>query len=111
MFDTLSDKLHDAFRKLRGQAVISETNIADAMKDIRLALLDADVNYDVAKDFVESIKAESLGQAVLKSVTPGQQIIKIVNDKTDGANGRLGIEVQPQFQPISNYACRTSRVR
>lgn len=81
MFDALSDKLHDAFRKLRGQAVISEANISEAMKDIRLALLDADVNYDVAKDFVESIKTESLGQAVLKSVTPGQQIIKIVNDK------------------------------
>ncbi|HBM17188.1 MAG TPA: signal recognition particle protein [Lentisphaeria bacterium] len=81
MFDALSDKFHDVFRKLRGQAVISESNVTEALKDIRLALLEADVNYDVAKEFVESVKAEALGQSVLKSVTPGQQIIKIVNDK------------------------------
>lgn len=81
MFDTLSEKLQVAFKKLRGQAIISENNMADAMNDIRLALLDADVNYQVAKDFVESVKVDCLGQAVLKSITPGQQVIKIVNDK------------------------------
>ena len=73
MFDALSDKLHDAFRKLRGQAVVSEANIAEAMKDIRLALLDADVNYDVAKDFVEHYEqrlaegASVLGKAMFVS--------------------------------------------
>ncbi len=81
MFDTLTDKLHGAFKKLRGQAVISENNMAEAMNDIRMALLEADVNYQVAKEFVESVKVDCLGQAVLKSVTPGQQAIKIVNDK------------------------------
>ena len=81
MFDTLTDKLHVAFKKLRGQAVISENNMTEAMSDIRLALLEADVNYQVAKDFVESVKADCLGQAVLKAVTPGQQVIKIVSDK------------------------------
>ena len=81
MFDTLTDKFHDVFRKLRGQAVITESNVAEALKDIRVALLEADVNYDVAKDFVESVKSEALGHSVLKSVTPGQQIIKIVIDK------------------------------
>ena len=88
MFDTLTDKLHAAFKKLRGQAVISENNMADAMNDIRIALLEADVNYQVAKDFVESVKADCLGQAVLKSVTPGQQVIKIVSDKLAGLMGQ-----------------------
>ncbi len=81
MFDNLSDKLQGAFKKLRGQAVLSESNIAEAMREIRLALLDADVNYEIAKEFVDSVKKECLGHEVLKSVTPGQQVIKVVNDK------------------------------
>ena len=81
MFDSLSNKLQDAFKKLRGQAILTESNVADAMKEIRLALLDADVSYDIAKEFVDSVKTEALGQEVLRSVTPGQQVIKIVNDK------------------------------
>jgi signal recognition particle subunit SRP54 len=81
MFDSLSNKLQDTFKKLRGQAYLTETNISDAMREIRLALLDADVNYTLAKEFVDSIKEEALGQEVLRSVTPGQQVIKIVNDK------------------------------
>ena len=88
MFDTLTDKLHIAFKKLRGQAVISENNMAEAMNDIRMALLESDVNYQVAKEFVESVKADCLGQAVLKSITPGQQVIKIVNDKLTELMGR-----------------------
>jgi len=88
MFDALTDKLQIAFKKLRGHAVISENNMADAMNDIRIALLEADVNYQVAKEFVESVKAACLGQAVLKSITPGQQVIKIVNDKLTELMGK-----------------------
>ena len=81
MFESLSDKLHDVFRKLRGQSTLSEANITDAMREIRLALLDADVNVKIASEFIEGVRAECVGQEVIRSVTPGQQVVKIVNDK------------------------------
>ena len=81
MFESLSDKLHDVFRKLRGQSTLTESNIVDAMREIRLALLDADVNLNVVAEFIEAVKNECVGQDVVKSVTPGQQVVKIVNDK------------------------------
>lgn len=81
MFESLSDKLHDVFRKLRGQSTLSESNITDAMREIRLALLDADVNVKIATEFIDSVKNECIGQEVIKSVAPGQQVVKIVHDK------------------------------
>lgn len=81
MFESLSDKLHDVFRKLRGQSTLSEENIAEAMREIRLALLDADVNINITTEFIEAVKRECIGQEVVKSVTPGQQVAKIVNDQ------------------------------
>jgi signal recognition particle subunit SRP54 len=81
MFSLLTDKLEDTFRKLRGLGKISESNVADAMKEIRMALLEADVDFKVAKDLIESIKARALGEEVLKTVSPGQQIVKIFNDE------------------------------
>lgn len=81
MFENLSDKLHDVFKKLRGETRISESNIAEAMREIRLALIDADVNLEIATEFIEAVKAQCIGQEVLKSVTPAQQIVKIVNDQ------------------------------
>lgn len=81
MFESLSDKLHDVFRKLRGQSTLSEANIAEAMREIRLALLEADVNVQIAAEFIEGVRAECVGQEVIKSVTPGQQVVKIVHDK------------------------------
>ena len=81
MLDALSDKLHDVFKKLRGQATLTEENMGEAMREIRLALLDADVNLEVVKEFIENVKSDCLGQEVIRSVTPGQQIIKIVNDR------------------------------
>ena len=80
MFDSLSDKLHAVFKRLRGESRLSESNIADAMREIRLALLEADVNIEVAAAFIEKVKNECLGQEVLQSVTPGQQVVRIVND-------------------------------
>ena len=81
MFSLLQDKLEDAFKKLRGLGRISESNIADAMRDIRLALLEADVDFQVTKDLLEAVKKEAMGEAVLRSVSPGQQIVKIFHDE------------------------------
>ncbi|MBR7103885.1 MAG: signal recognition particle protein [Lentisphaeria bacterium] len=81
MFENLSDKLHDVFKKLRGETQLSEKNIADAMREIRLALIDADVNLEIATEFINTVREKCVGQEVLKSVTPAQQVVKIVNDQ------------------------------
>ncbi len=81
MFARLSDKLQDAFKNLRGQGKISETNITDALREVRMALLDADVHFQVAKDFIAKVKEKALGEQVLRSVTPGQQIVKIFHEE------------------------------
>jgi signal recognition particle subunit SRP54 len=81
MFENLTDKLQKVFRKLSGQGILTESNISEAMEQIRDALIDADVNYNVVKEFTEEIRKDCLGIEVLKTVTPGQQLVKIVNDK------------------------------
>lgn len=81
MFGRLSDKLQDVFKNLRGQGKISESNITDALREVRLALLDADVHFQVAKDFIAKVKEKALGEAVLRSVSPGQQIVKIFHEE------------------------------
>src|SRR5881296_3742877 len=81
MFDSLSTKLQNAFRNLRGLGKISESNVGDALREVRLTLLEADVNFMVARDFIERVKAKSLGQEVIQSIQPGQQIIKIIHDE------------------------------
>jgi signal recognition particle subunit SRP54 len=81
MFDTLSDKLQDTFRKLRGKAHLSESNIQEAMREIRLALLEADVNIEIVKEFIKTVSEDCIGHEVVKSVTPAQQLTKIVNDR------------------------------
>jgi signal recognition particle subunit SRP54 len=81
MFDALSQKLQNAFRNLRGLGKISESNVSDALRDVRMALLDADVNFKVARDFIEHVKTKALGQEVIQSIQPGQQIVKIIYDE------------------------------
>src|SRR6266853_240625 len=81
MFDSLSSKLQNAFRNLRGLGKISEENAGDALREVRLALLEADVNFKVARDFIERVKAKSLGQDVVQSIQPGQQVIKLIHDE------------------------------
>ena len=81
MFSLLADKLQDIFKDLRGHGKISEINVSDAMREVRLALLEADVHYQVAKDFIARVKEKALGEEVLRSVTPGQQIVKIFHDE------------------------------
>src|SRR5271169_3393502 len=81
MFDSLSGKLQNAFRNLRGLGKISEANVGDSLREVRQALLEADVNFKVARDFIERVRAKSIGQEVIQSIQPGQQIIKIIHDE------------------------------
>jgi signal recognition particle subunit SRP54 len=81
MFNSLSEKLEAAFKNIKGQARISELNIANTVKDIRRALVDADVNYKIAKEFTDKIREKALGEKVLNAVSPGQQMVKIVQDE------------------------------
>src|ERR1700677_4463443 len=81
MFDTLSNKLQDAFRNLRGLGKISESNVSDSLREVRMSLLEADVNFKVARDFIERVKTKALGAAVIQSVQPGQQIVKTIHDE------------------------------
>ena len=81
MFESLSNKLQNVFRNLRGLGKISESNVSDSLREVRLALLDADVNYKVARDFIENVKQKAIGQQVIQSIQPGQQMIKIIHDE------------------------------
>ena len=81
MFSRLSDKLQEVFKDLRGHGRISEQNVSDALREVRLALLEADVHFRVAKEFIARVKDKALGEDVLRSVTPGQQIVKIFHDE------------------------------
>ncbi len=91
--------LHDVFKRLRGESRLTEANIADALKEIRLALLDADVNLEIATEFVNSVKEGCLGSDVLRSVTPGQQVIKIVHDKLVELLGSSAAELKLDRKP------------
>ncbi|MCU0403958.1 MAG: signal recognition particle receptor subunit alpha, partial [Chitinophagaceae bacterium] len=81
MFESLSERLESAFKNIKGQGRINELNIANTVKDIRRALVDADVNYKIAKEFTDKVKDKALGEKVLLSVSPGQQMVKIVQDE------------------------------
>ena len=99
MFDQLQDKLDRAFKVLKGQGKITEINVAETLKEVRKALLDADVNYKVAKSFTDRIKEKALGQQVLTAVSPGQLLIKITHDELvqlmGGAKTDLNLHSNP----------------
>src|SRR3954466_8645543 len=80
MFDALSDRLNDVFDRLRRHGALSENDVASAMREIRVALLEADVALPVVRDFVNSVREKAIGQDVVRSVTPGQMVVKIVHD-------------------------------
>ncbi len=81
MFDSLSEKLDRVLKRLRGQGVLTEQNVAEALREVRMALLEADVNFKVVKDFVERVREKAIGQEVLQSLTPGHQVVKVVWDE------------------------------
>ncbi len=95
MFGSLSDKLDLVFKKLRGHGKLSETNIRDAMRDVRQALLEADVNYKVARDFVKAVEEKAVGTEVIQSIDPGQLIVKIVHDELVSLLGGTAVPLAP----------------
>lgn len=105
MFDSLSGRLQGVFRNLRGLGKISESNVSDALRDVRMALLDADVNFKVARDFVETVKNKALGEQVIQSVQPGQQMIKIIHDELVGLLGSENAALQLAGNPSCVLMC------
>ncbi len=98
MFQDLSDRLEGVFRKLRGRGKLTERDVSEALREIRRALLEADVNYKVAKEFTERVREKAVGQEVLKSITPAQQVVKIVHDELTALMG--GREAPLRFSSI-----------
>ena len=80
MFDTLSDRLGTVFDRLKGRGALNEQDVREAMREVRIALLEADVALPVVRRFIDAVTEQAIGQSVLRSVTPGQQVVKIVND-------------------------------
>lgn len=105
MFENLSDKLERAIKVLKGQGQVTEINVAETMKEIRRALLDADVNYNIAKDFVDNVKEKALGQNVLSSISPGQLLTKITHDELarlmGGSESQIDLKSNPAVILIS----------
>jgi len=99
MFENLQEKLQRAFKSLRGQAILTEENIADALKQIRLALLEADVNFKVVKDLIDRIQAKAVGQQVMTALSPGEQVIKIVRDELVETLGKDTAKLKFASQP------------
>ncbi len=99
MFENLSSKLEKAFKSLKGQGKITELNVAETVKEIRKALIDADVNYKIAKTFTDNVRVTALGSNVLTSVSPGQQMIKIVNDELTQLLGGQKIDIDISGNP------------
>src|SRR5574344_728936 len=99
MFDALSGRLQQVFKNLRGMGKISDSNVSDSLREVRMALLEADVNFKVVRDFIEEIRQKAIGQEVLQSIQPGQQIIKIINDELvqllGASNSGLILDGQP----------------
>src|SRR2546426_5779093 len=99
MFETLSEKLQRVFKNLRGEGNLTEEHLDEALKEIRMALLEADVHFKVVKQFTDAVKAKALGQEVMQSLTPGQQVVKIVRDELveilGGSNVRINFAPQP----------------
>src|SRR5512141_656878 len=99
MFENLTDKLQRAFKNLRGQGKLSEENIQEAMREIRLALLEADVNFKVVKELIEHIQAKAIGQEVMTALSPAEQVVKIVRDELVNVLGRDTAKLKFASQP------------
>lgn len=99
MFQGLSDKLQETFKRLKGKGKLTEEDVSAAMREVRMALLEADVNYKVVKDFVAKVKERSIGQEVLESLSPGQQVIKIVNEEMVALMGGVSSKISISSKP------------
>ena len=99
MFDTLSDRLEGVFKRLKGQGRITERNIEEALREVRLALLEADVNIKVVRDFVEHVRKKALGQEVLRSLSPEQHLVKFVATELCEVMGGVAREIDLKVKP------------
>ena len=99
MFENLSDRLERSFKILKGEGKITEINVAETLKDVRRALLDADVNYKVAKTFTDQVKKKALGMNVLTAIKPGQLMVKLVHDELAELMGGEATDLNPQQRP------------
>ena len=105
-FEGLSSRLQDITRKLKGEARITESNMKDMLREVKLALLEADVNYKIVKEFISSVQEKALGQDVLKSLTPGQQVVKIVKDELVELLGGTESKINAAALAISPFPIR-----
>lgn len=103
MFDSLSDRLSRTIKNLRGQGRITEDNIKDTMRDVRMALLEADVALPVVRDFVDRVKQRAIGQEVMSSLSPGQALIKIVDEELKATMGEANEELNLQLSLRQSY--------
>ena len=99
MFENLSERLDRSFKLLKGEGRITEINVAETLKDVRRALLDADVNYVVAKQFTDLVKEKAIGQNVLTSVRPGELMVKIVHDELAALMGGHSVDINLKGSP------------
>ncbi|MBI4680742.1 MAG: signal recognition particle receptor subunit alpha, partial [Nitrospirae bacterium] len=99
MFEALSEKLEGIFKKLKGRGLLREEDIVSALKEIKMALLEADVNFKVVKDFTERVRVKAIGKEVTESITPGQQVVKIVYDELcslmGGKHSKINLSPNP----------------
>lgn len=111
MFENLSEKLENIFKKLKGRGILTEENVNASLKEIRMALLEADVNFKVARDFTEDVRVQAIGKEVLESITPGQQIVKIVHDRLvelmggQNANIKFGSRIPSVIMLVGLQGC------
>ncbi len=111
MFESLAEKLEGIFKKLKGRGILNEENVNAALKEIRMALLEADVNFKVVKDFIEDVRLRAIGKEVLESITPGQQVVKIVHDRlvelmgSTSANIKFGSRIPATIMLVGLQGC------
>jgi signal recognition particle subunit SRP54 len=111
MFESLAEKLEGIFKKLKGRGVLNEESVNAALKEIRMALLEADVNFKVVKDFIEDVRLRAIGKEVLESITPGQQVVKIVHDRlvelmgSTSANIKFGSRIPAPIMLVGLQGC------
>ncbi len=111
MFDNLTEKLDSVFKKLRGQGRLTEDNIQQSLREVRLVLLEADVHFRVVKDFIAAVRNRAVGQEVLKSLNPAQQVIKVVRDELgrlmgEGLDNSLQLAARPAGRGQDHFLCQ-----
>ena len=113
MFESISSKIEKALHTLRGKGSITDINIAETIKEVRKALLDADVSYPIAKEFTDKVKAEALGRNVIQSIEPGQLMVKVVHDELAALMGGEAVELNLKacFVPLMNLVWQNAICR